>query len=168
MMLPPTERARLEDPRTLLELELAAIRRRLELLDRALENPLAWLALELLAFSLALPGPGAELKRLWFAEALLEAALAWYQGRDARELDEPLFVNFRAIVFGEPRELHVRADAPLCACFDRILQEIGPLVPEHHWEYRLNGELLDPTLEVGTLELAGETIHVFPRAGFGG
>ena len=78
MMLPPRSRSRLEAPTIALELELDAVRAEIGRLKRASENPLAWLALGILAFALELESPLERLRRLWLIEALLEAALLWY------------------------------------------------------------------------------------------
>lgn len=79
MMLPPSRRSVLEDPRVACRLELAAVRRRIALLEAAQENALAWLGLGLVAIALEIRTPAAELARLWLAEALLESALEWYE-----------------------------------------------------------------------------------------
>lgn len=80
MMLPPTKRSSLDHPRTRCELTLAEIRRRIALLECAYRtNPLAWLALGLLAIALGDETPLEELERLQVAESLLAAALTWYE-----------------------------------------------------------------------------------------
>jgi len=169
MMLPPhmerglanAARPHRTDPREAHERELAAVRREISTIGAALKNPLAWISLEILAIATDQRGPLERLRRLWFAEALLEAALAWHRSRGQHALDRELanpprqLVTFAALVAGRRIELRGYADAPLEDALAFLLPACAST-----WRAWLasNGEDLDVKLELGTLELEGETI----------